>query len=68
MFKFLQHPWKESMAPLGAAAPVLEMTDIRLQVLMAGKMPNVVFWVVMPYSLVSGYQYFKGTYRLHLQE
>jgi hypothetical protein len=30
-------------------------------------MSVVVFWVVMPYGLIGGYQRFGGTYRLHLQ-
>jgi hypothetical protein len=27
----------------------------------------VAFWVVTPHNLIGGYQYFRGTYCLHLQ-
>jgi hypothetical protein len=40
---------------------------MRFEVLMMVKMLILVFWVVMPHSLVSGYHCFGATYHLCLQ-
>jgi hypothetical protein len=41
--------------------------EMRFEVLRAMKISTVVLWVVIPYTLVGGYQRFGRTYLLHLQ-
>ena len=40
---------------------------VRFTVLIVATTKNTVVWNVMPRSIVEIYQYFKGTYYLHLQ-
>jgi hypothetical protein len=40
---------------------------INVEVFMKVTVPVVAFWVMAPYSFISGHQCFGGTYSLHLQ-
>jgi hypothetical protein len=44
------------------------LLNMRFEVFMVIKIWIVVVWVVMLYTLVDGYQQFRGTYCFHLQD